>query len=59
MASAAAAIDVPYHKIRHLGGWAPGSTTIDSYVDLTVIASAAAYDFFAFLLGPRPAAALI
>jgi hypothetical protein len=53
MASAAAAVNVPDHKIRHLGGWAPGSTTLNDYVNLTVVASREALDFFAFLLGPQ------
>ena len=52
-ASAAAAIDVPDHKIRFVGGWAPGSTTIVIYVDPTVQPSAAGRAFFGYLLGAQ------
>ena len=51
MASAAAAIEVAFHKIRHLGGWAAGSTVINDYIDPNVLADRGAYEFFGFLLG--------
>ena len=50
MASAAAAANVPFHKIRYLAGWAEGSTTINGYVDPTVRNSVAGRAFFEWLL---------
>ena len=51
-ASAAAAICVPDHKIRFVGGWAPGSTTLVVYVDPTVQPTVAGRLFFGYLLVP-------
>jgi hypothetical protein len=50
MASAAAAANVPDHKIRYIAGWAPGSTTVVICVDPTLLPSAAGLAFFGWLL---------
>jgi hypothetical protein len=47
-ASAAAAIGVPLHKLRHRGGWL--SDVVFVYIDPDFIASPESFDFFSFLL---------
>ena len=50
-ASAAAALNVPLTKIRHLGGWSPDSATPERvYIDPTCPPSPAGLRFFGWLL---------
>jgi len=50
-ASAMAAISVPRHLYIWLGGWAPGSSTVDKhYIDPTILPTPAAYAFFGWAL---------
>ena len=56
-ASAAHAVGVSYDDICILGDWAPGSSTPRKhYIDLSVLADAAAGHFFAFRIRRAPAA---
>ena len=50
-ASSASAVGAPLPKIKYIGGWATGSSVPEQrYIDPTCPRSAAAYDFFGFLI---------
>ena len=52
MASAAAAVGVFMHVIRYAGGWAAGSSTVDTYVHPECQPSLEAVEFFGHLCPP-------
>ena len=52
-ASAAFAVGVPERSICFYGGWAPGSQSLTSYIDLTTSADDAARVFFGWLAAGR------
>jgi len=43
-------VGVPERSICYYGGWAPGSQSLNRYIDLTVRADAAARVFFSWLV---------
>jgi len=49
-ASAAFAVGVPERSICYYGGWAPGSQSLNRYIDLTVRADNATRVFFSWLV---------